>query len=107
MEAGQFSRHITLTQVGQTNTGTGWEETSIRLGAVWASRADVSDSEKIAAGAVQGTVRSRFIVRSSTITRQVKPKDRLTEGGLTFEIVGVKELGRRDYIEITADARLD
>lgn len=105
--AGDLDRRITLISVAVTNGGTGWAETSTSLGKVWASRRDVSDAEKAAGGTVQGTLVSRFVVRSSGTTRGLKPKDRLMEGALTFEIIGIKELGRRDFIEITAEARLD
>lgn len=107
MNYGALDRRISVAQVGSTNTGTGWTETTTTLGTFWASRKDVSDGEKAAAGTVMGTVAARFVVRSSTMTRQIKPKDRLTEGGLVFEIVGIKEVGRRDYLEITAEARRD
>lgn len=105
--AGHLDRRVTLATVAATNSATGYTETATTLGKVWASRKDVSDAEKAAAGAVEGTVRSRFVVRSSSTTRGLKPKDRLTEGGLVFEIVGIKEIGRRDFLEITAEARLD
>lgn len=31
------------------------------------------------------------------LTRGLTPKDALVEGGKTFEITGIKELGRRDF----------
>ncbi len=105
--AGSLDRRVALSSIASTNTGTGYTETATALGTVWASRKDVSDAEKTAAGTVEGTVRTRFMVRSSSLTRGLKPKDTLTEGGLTFRIVGIKEVGRRDMIEITAEARLD
>lgn len=105
--AGQLDRRVTLVSVSATNAGTGYTETTTTLGKVWASRRDVSDAEKATAGTVEGTVRARFIVRSSSLTRGLKPKDRLTEGGKVFQIIGIKEVGRRDVLEITAEARLD
>ncbi len=71
MNAGAMDRRITVTQTGATNTGTGWTETTTTLGTMWASRKDVSDGEKVAAGTVMGTVAARFVVRSSTVTRQI------------------------------------
>lgn len=107
MSAGALDRRITLHRAKVVNTATGvtssWED----VGTLWASRRDVSDGEKAAAGTVQSTVVSRFVVRSSTLSRSIKPKDRLMEGGLTFEITGIKEVGRQDRLEITAEARLD
>ncbi|OJY34643.1 MAG: hypothetical protein BGP11_08485 [Rhodobacterales bacterium 65-51] len=107
MQAGLLDRRVSLSVVTSANTGTGYVETVAHLADVWASRKDVSDSEKAAAGSVEGVLRSRFMVRWSSVTSSLKPKDALTEGGLTFRIVGIKEVGRRDMIEITAEARLD
>lgn len=106
MQAGKLDRRLTLISVGSTNTGAGITQTDLELGTVWASRADLSDAEKAAAGSVQSLVRTRFLTWSSTLTRSLKPKDRLIEGGRKFEILGIKESGR-DLLEITAEARLD
>jgi head-tail adaptor len=105
--SGKLDRRIALSRLTTTNTGLGPVEAWAPLGTVWASRKDVSDAEKAAAGTVQGTVAARFIVRSSTVTRGLIPSDRLSEGGLMFEVIGIKQLGRRDYLEISAEARLD
>lgn len=105
--AGSLDRRITLRRKTVTNTGLGMIEAWADLGKVWASRKDISDGEKAAAGTMQSTVAARFVVRSSEMTRGLTPKDKLIEGGRTFEITGIKELGRRDFLEITAEARLD
>lgn len=102
-----LDRRVTIHRQTVSNGGTGHSETWGTLGTVWAARTDVSDAEKIAAGGVYGTVAARFVVRSSSISRLIRPADRLVMGGLTFEIVGIKELGRQDYLEITAEARRD
>lgn len=105
--AGQLDRRITLRRKTVANTGLGVTEAWTDLGTIWAGRKDVSDGEKAAAGTMQAVVVARFVVRSSTFSRGLTPKDRLTEGGKTFQITGIKELGRRDYLEITAEARAD
>lgn len=105
--AGQLDRRITLRRATVANTGLGVTEAWVDLGTIWAGRKDVSDGEKAAAGTMQAVVVARFVVRSSTFSRGLTPKDRLTEGGKTFQITGIKELGRRDYLEITAEARAD
>ncbi|WP_404861860.1 phage head closure protein [Georhizobium sp. MAB10] len=76
---------------------------------VWASRRDVSDGERAAAGQVGATLQSRFVVRSSTATRAVTPIYRLIHEGATWNISGVKETqdGRRRFIEITATKDAD
>lgn len=75
---------------------------------VWAARKDVSDGERWRAGEVQAHVTTRFQVRSSTFTRGITPKDRLTCDGREYDIAGIKELdGRKSILEITAAARID
>ncbi|MCJ8139568.1 head-tail adaptor protein [Falsirhodobacter halotolerans] len=74
-------------------------------GRVWASREDMSDAEKAAGDTVFSGVSARFVVRSNAFTREITTKDQLTEGGTTFDIVGIKEIGRREAIEITGVAR--
>nr|WP_281280747.1 head-tail adaptor protein [Rhodobacter xinxiangensis] len=73
----------------------------------WAKRQDVSDSEKYHAQANISELRTRFTVRSDSLTRGVTTRDRLISEGETFHIVGIKEIGRRDWLEITASARSD
>lgn len=76
---------------------------------VSASRTDVSDMEKATAGSIEASLLSRFVVRSTGFTRDLDPKDRLTQGGLTWNILGIKEAkdGRHRFLEITARARTD
>ncbi|RVG20291.1 phage head closure protein [Sinorhizobium meliloti] len=79
-------------------------ETWSDLATVWARRRDVSDGEKVAAGQVGATLMSRFTVRSTTTTRDMKPTDRLNYDGAIWNIHGLKEAdeGRNRFIEITA-----
>lgn len=107
MNAGSLDRRIAVTRKTITNGPLGQTETWATIATVWASRRDVSDGEKAAAGTAISTVAARFVVRSTPDTRAIRPADRLAEGRLTFEIVGIKELGRADWLEITAQARLD
>jgi len=70
---------------------------------VWAKRTDVSDGEKIAAGQIGAFVMTRFVIRSTTRTRAIKPSDRISYEGL-WSIHGIKEAadGRNRFLEITA-----
>lgn len=74
---------------------------------VWASKTDVSDGERWRAGEVGASITTRFVVRSSTFTRDLTPKDRLICDGPEYDISGIKEIGRRDRLEITASVRVD
>lgn len=72
-----------------------------------AEKRDVSDAERMRASEVQAHITTRFQVRWSGFTAGITPKDRLICEGRTYEISGIKELGRRRMLEITAAARLD
>ncbi|SMO64026.1 head-tail adaptor protein [Paracoccus laeviglucosivorans] len=74
---------------------------------VWGSRKDASDAERAKSGGIEASMMSRFVVRSSSFTRGITPKDRLVCGGLVYDIAGIKEIGRLDRLEITATARTD
>lgn len=76
---------------------------------VSASRRDVSDQERAAAGWIEATIFSRFLVRSSSFTRALNPADRFIHGGKDWDIQGIKEapMGRHAFLEITARARAD
>ena len=74
------------------------------LATVWASRADISDGERIAAGQRDTALMSRFVIRSSTTARTISTLDRISHDGATWQIKGVKQTGdgRLRFIEITA-----
>ena len=72
-----------------------------------AEKRDVSDAERWRAGEVQAHITTRFRVRWSEFTAGLTPKDRLVYEGRVYDISGIKELGRRRTLEITAAARAD
>ena len=72
----------------------------------FANRTDVRDSEKVAAGQVSGSLMSRFVMRSSSDSKTINTKDRLSHDGKTWEIHGVKEKDKT-FIEITASTQID
>ncbi|WP_300009693.1 head-tail adaptor protein [uncultured Roseobacter sp.] len=75
---------------------------------IWAEKVDVSDGERLKSAEVAAHVSTRFTVHWSTFTSQVTPKDRLICEGREYNIVGIKETGRRRrWIEISALARTD
>lgn len=76
---------------------------------VRARKRDLSDGERVEAGQVSAALISRFVIRSSDDARTVTPNDRLTYGGATWNIQGVKEAeeGRDRFIEITAARAAD
>ncbi|MFV0409092.1 MAG: head-tail adaptor protein [Paracoccus sp. (in: a-proteobacteria)] len=102
-----LDRRITIRRRSIANGPLGATGAWATVCVIWAARKDVSDGEKAVSGTVMSTLATRFIVVSSVAARDIRPADTITEGSLTFDIVGIKELGRRDYLEITAQARLD
>lgn len=67
----------------------------------------LSDSERMAASEVGATMTARLQIRWSADVAALSPLWWLTFDGRTFDIVGVKEIGRREGIEITAAARAE
>lgn len=108
MEAGKLDRRVLLQRRGGATNAFGEEaETWLNLGSVWASRRDVSDAERMAAAELGGAVTTRFRVRFSALTSSIGPKDRLRSEGRLYEVTGVKEIGRRELVEITTVARTE
>jgi len=77
------------------------------LAQAWAEKRDVSDGERFRAQQVEAQITSRFLLLWSPQLADVDAKDRIVVDGRSYDISGVKEIGRRDGIEITAAARAD
>lgn len=108
MEAGKLDRRVQFRRSLAQDDGFTQGEVWTNLGApVWASKRDVSDRERMAALEVSAVITTRFQVRHSSFTAGITPKDRLICEGLEYDITGIKEIGRRDGLEITARARPD
>lgn len=71
------------------------------------SKLDVSDRERFAAKQLGADITTRFEIRYSVSAATVNAKDRIVFEGRTFDIFGVKEIGRREGFEISATARAD
>ncbi len=76
---------------------------------VSASRQDVADGERMAAGSLGGFRMTRFVVRHTQRTAGIVPSDGLRHEGKAYNIIGTKETqdGRRRFIEITASVDTD
>lgn len=108
MRAGKLDRKVTLERF--TETRDAYNEvvkTWATLATVSASFEPLSDGERFRAGEVAANASARFQIRYSNTVKTLDPVDRLTFEGTTYEIVNVKQLGRREGIEITAAARAD
>lgn len=109
IRAGELDRRITLErQAGTTKNGLNETVENWQLIAtVWAKKHDVSDRERFASGEVSAEMTTRFQIRWSSVVKDVNPKDRLICEGRTYHILGTKEIGRREGIEISAAAEAD
>jgi len=74
---------------------------------VRAEKQEISDGERWRAGEVAAHISCRFIVRWTPFTGAITPVDRLICEAREYDISGIKEIGRREYLEITAAARAD
>lgn len=82
-------------------------ETWAPLATRWASYEPLSDGEKFSAWETTASVSARFQIRWSRGVADLNPKDRLIFDGVVHEIIRVKEVGRREGLEITTAARAD
>jgi SPP1 family predicted phage head-tail adaptor len=106
--AGDLDRRVQFGRATVTHDGLTSVEAFANLGSpVWASKRDVTDVEKARAAEMQASITTRFVVRWSGLTAGLTPKDRLTCEGTDYDITGIRELGRRNMLEITASARAD
>ena len=108
MHTGERDRHVTIERAAEIDDGfTKVEGRYAPWKRFWARKTDVSDVERTRAAENGAEITTRFVVRFSGATRTITPHDRLTCEGRSYNIVGVKEVGRREGIEITASARTD
>lgn len=109
MHAGDLDRRITFEREGTTSSATSTEAkgsgvwSAISDGTVWAKYQPVSDGEKWRAGLVEAREVARFTVRWSTVTSGVTQKDRIAFDSSAWGIMAIKEMGRREWLEITAE----
>lgn len=108
MQAGQMDRRLTIQRA--TYATNGFNEpvpTWTTLATVWARRINVSDAERQRSAETAAEITARFQVRYQAALASLNPKDRVICEGDTFDIWGVKEIGRREGLEISATARAD
>lgn len=109
LRASKLDRQITIQRATiakdsfNNDVVTGWNN----LITVRAAKQDVRDGERISAMQVGADISTRFQVRWNSVIATVNPKDQLIFEGRVYEIVGVKELGRRVGREISAVTRID
>lgn len=109
LRAGELDRRITLLQPQETGRDD-WNNPIIgrvEIAKVWAKKTDVSDAERVRAQEVGATITTRFVIRYSSQVRNVDPTHLIAFDGRIYDISAVKEVGRREGLEITATARAE
>lgn len=108
MRAGSLDRRLTIERA--TETRDAFNEpvlTWAPLATVWAGYTPVSDGERFRAGERAADISARFVIRHSSQVAGLSPKDRAVFEGAAYDILNVKEVGRRVGLEITCAARGD
>jgi len=102
MRAGSLDRRVTIRRQSQNrNEYNELENVWNDVRTVAASRTDLSATERFVAGQLYAvravTFRTRYMA-------DLLPTDRLVCEGVTYEVKGIRELGRREGLEIAAEA---
>ncbi len=106
--AGKRDRLVTIERKSATLDDYGGEiEGWAPLIKIWSSAAPVRDSERWQAGELAAHITMRFVLPWNALTSTIDPRDRIVFDGVIFDIAGVKEIGRREGVEISAAARAD
>lgn len=106
--AGRLSRRITIERATTAKNDLNEDvATWSTLTTVWAEATPLSDGERIRAQEVAAQISMRFVIRWSPIVAGIDPRDRIVYAGRLYDVWGVKELGLREGLEISANARSD
>jgi SPP1 family predicted phage head-tail adaptor len=108
LQAGKLDRRITIQRATLTyddlnNPVETWADHTT----VWGAKLDYVGSENVAAHEVGAQMTTAFRIRWSNKVSDVNPKDRLSFDSKTWNIENVKEIGRKEGLEISAIARTD
>jgi SPP1 family predicted phage head-tail adaptor len=109
MGAGARDRRLQLlrrTVVGKDDMG-GELVTWPAIASVFAEREFASDGERMRADQAGASLTARFRIPWSSTWSSFDPTDRLLCERRLYDVTGVKELGRRKRLEITALARAE
>ena len=108
MRAGDLDRRITIRRASFAPDAFNepvatWSDTAT----VWAAARHVTDAERFRAQEIGAEVTTRFTIRYSSEVADLGPTDRVAFDGREYNITGVRELGRREWLEMGAVARAE
>jgi SPP1 family predicted phage head-tail adaptor len=108
IDAGELDRRIVIQRSSRAPDAMNQQiETWSTFQTVYAKATPVLDGERMRAGENMGSKQIRFLIRYSADVVTVGPLDRVVFEGRTYDINGVKEVGFRAGLEITATARAE
>ena len=109
MISGPLDRTITIEKRQYTLDAMGGEViTWVLIGNRAASSTPVKDGERFGNAEAIATITHRFQIRwNRAMWDQLDPKCRITFDSRLYDVVAVKEIGRREGIEISATARAE
>lgn len=106
MRAGRLDRRISLQRATITQDSTGDEVlTWGTLTTVWAEAKPMRGAESFTAQQFIGKTPVTFRIRWSDATKAITVEDRIIFDERTFNILDVREIGRREGLEVDAYAR--
>ncbi len=105
MRSGRLDRRLTLQRRTLTENDYGEAvETWTDLATVWAEKIPVRGFERYASMQTVAEVEERFKIR---YRKDITPLDRVVCAGITYDVLGVLEIGRREGWEILAKGRAE
>lgn len=108
LRSGNLDRRVRLERGTETRDDfNGVVRTWREVCTVWGSKEDKSGSEAISAQELAAATTTIFVIRYSSKAAGVTASWRAVCEGVTYNITGVRELGRREGIELTTMRRSD
>lgn len=113
IRAGELDRRVVLQRATKSKNALNEEVkdftpmAGMPAGGISARRTPISDGERGRADQLLATATDRFLIRWADAWKDVNAKDQLVCEGVRYGIVGVKEVGRREGLELTCVRRAD
>lgn len=104
IRAGDLDRRVVVQRNGGAldafgGVAQGWAT----LLTLWAMFRPISDGERWQSGRIEARAAARFTLRWSAPASGIRETDRIAHDGGVWAILGIKEVGRREFLEITAE----
>lgn len=105
MQAGELDRKVSIIEMTTSKDAWNYDvQTESVLAEIWAKRKDLRPSEELEANQIVAITRTEWWIRyRSGINRKMLIKS----GSEYFEIVGIQEFGRKEFLILTTEFRED